>query len=226
MGRMGIIVGPSGSGKTRSVLNLNPDTTVLINVLGKDLPFKGSRRVYNEEKGNLLKISQWDEVQETIAGISDGGPEIKHIIVDDARYIMEKELFQKANVTGYGKFTEIALHFQSIIETVEHAREDLYVFFMMHDDDITNDKAIVGKKCKTVGRMVDEHYNPMEVVPVCLYCAPSFGKDGKPVYQFYTHKLRINGVEIPAKTPEDMFKEDTIPNDLDLVIRTMEEYYN
>lgn len=73
--------------------------------------------------------------------------------------------------------------------------------------------------------MVDEHYNPLEVVAICLYCSPSFGKDGKPEFKFYTHKMRLNGVEIPAKTPEDMFSEDTIPNDLNIVFKAIEEYY-
>ena len=33
------------------------------------------------------------------------------------------------------------------------------------------------------------------------------------------------GVEIPAKTPADMFEEDFIPNDLGAVVKAMNEYY-
>ena len=225
MGKMMIVVGPTGSGKTRSVKNLNPESTVIINVTNKPLPFRGSEKIFSEDKDNLLHLTAWDSIASTIQTISDEGPHIKYIIIDDARYIMEKELFQKVNVVGYSKFTEIALHFQTIMETVENARRDLIVCMMMHDDDVVNDKAIVGKKCKTVGRMVDEHYNPLEVVAICLYCSPSFGKDGKPEFKFYTHKMKLNGVEIPAKTPEDMFSEDTIPNDLNIVFKAIEEYY-
>ena len=33
-------------------------------------------------------------------------------------------------------------------------------------------------------------------------------------------------IEIPAKTPEGMFEEDFIPNDLGYVVNKMNEYYN
>jgi hypothetical protein len=32
-------------------------------------------------------------------------------------------------------------------------------------------------------------------------------------------------VEIPAKSPADMFEDDFIPNDLGLVVKAMTEYY-
>jgi hypothetical protein len=35
----------------------------------------------------------------------------------------------------------------------------------------------------------------------------------------------VGTAEIPAKTPEGMFEGDTIPNDLALVFKAMEEYY-
>jgi hypothetical protein len=33
-------------------------------------------------------------------------------------------------------------------------------------------------------------------------------------------------IEVPAKTPEGMFEDDFIPNDLGLVVRKINEYYN
>ena len=32
-------------------------------------------------------------------------------------------------------------------------------------------------------------------------------------------------IEIPAKSPDEMFEEDFIPNDLGLVVKAMNEYY-
>ena len=32
-------------------------------------------------------------------------------------------------------------------------------------------------------------------------------------------------IEIPAKSPADMFEEDFIPNDLGIVTKAMKEYY-
>jgi hypothetical protein len=50
-------------------------------------------------------------------------------------------------------------------------------------------------------------------------------KDGKPQYGFYTHTTMEKGAIIPAKSPDGMFEEDFIPNDLALVVKAMEAYY-
>lgn len=227
MGKILIVLGPTGSGKSRSIKNLNPGETIIINVLKKDLPFKGSRTSYVEGR-NMFALDKWEEVSPFITEVSGNAnaAAVKTIIIDDARFIMEKEFMKRAKEVGYTKFTEYAQHFHSIIEASEQSRNDLKVVLMLHDDDIVNDKTIVGKKCKLVGQMVEAHYNPIEVVSMCLYCAPSFDKNNEPVFQFYTQKALINGVEIPAKTPEEMFSTKTIPNDLALVFKAMEEYYN
>lgn len=226
MGKILIVLGPTGSGKSRSVKNLNPDETMVINVLKKDLPFRGSSSMYSMDKKNMVSLSDWDKITTFITNVSNGMPHIKNLIIDDARFIMEKEFMKRAKETGYTKFTELAQHFQSIIEASENARTDLKVVLIMHDDDVVNDKIIVSKKVKLVGKMVEDHYNPIEVVSICLYCKPTFDKNDKPVFQFFTQKTLIDGIEIPAKTPEEMFATETIPNDLDLVFKAIDEYYN
>lgn len=223
MGRILIVLGPSGSGKSRSVKNLNPDETLIINVLKKDLPFRGSRAMYSAEKKNIVSISDWDKVVNFL-GVVNGMTHIKQVVIDDIRFVMEKEFMKRAKEVGYAKFTELGQHFQAIIEAAENAREDLVVVLMMHDDDVVNDKIIVSKKVKLVGKLVEDHYNPIEVVPICLYCKPTFDKNDQPIFQFFTQKTLIDGVEIPAKSPEDMF-EAKMPNDLDIVIKAMKSYY-
>lgn len=225
MGKILIVLGPTGSGKSRSIKNLNPKETVVINVLKKDLPFRGSASSYMWN-ANMFALDKWDEVAPFITTLSSDVPQVKTVIIDDARFIMEKEFMKRAKEVGYTKFTEYAQHFHNIIEAAEQARQDLKVVLMLHDDDVVNDKTIVGKKAKLVGQMVEAHYNPIEVVSICLYCSPTFDKNNKPVFQFYTQKALVNGVEIPAKTPEEMFPTETIPNDLALVFKAMEEYYN
>lgn len=225
MGVNVIVLGSTGSGKSRSVINLDPDKTVIINVLNKPLPFRKSSEKFSEEKGNLLYLEDWRYITEVIDSISKEGGDINCIVIDDARYIMEKELFDRVNETGYNKFTTLAQHFQAIVKATERTRNDLAVVFMMHDDDVYDDKKMVGKKCKLSGKMIEEHYNPMEVVPICLYCQCTFDKSGNAVHEFVTRQSRINGVVIPAKTPEDMFGTAAIPNDLNLVLEAIKEYY-
>lgn len=226
MGKIIMVLGPTGSGKSRSVKNLDPKETMIINVLSKDLPFRGSRIMYSNGNKNIVTLDEWDKVTTFINNVSDKMPHVKQLIIDDARFIMEKEFMKRAKEVGYAKFTEYAQHFHSIIEAAENARDDLKIVLMMHDDDVYNDRVIVGKKIKLVGRMVEEHYNPIEVVSICLYCKPTYDKNNQPVYQFFTQKALLNGVEIPAKTPEEMFDSLTIPNDLKLVFKAIDDYYS
>ena len=137
---------------------------------------------------------------------------------------MRKEYFDRAKENGYGKFTDMALHFQNIVETCENLRSDLNVFFMLHSEPIISDNTIVGYKVATVGKMLDQQYNPVEVVPMVLFSSVQF-KDGKPQYGFYTHSVIDKGAIIPAKSPDGMFNDDFIPNDLEQVVKAMDEYY-
>ena len=138
---------------------------------------------------------------------------------------MRKEYFKTAKQTGFNKFVDMASHFQSIISTAESMREDINVFLMMHCEEVTSDNTIVGYKPSTVGKLIDNSYNPVEVVPILLFSKVKFDEKGNASYGFYTHRCMEGSVEIPAKSPDGMFEEDFIPNDLGLVVEKMKEYY-
>ena len=44
MANVSVILGKSGTGKSTSIKTLDPNETIIINVLGKRLPFKGCGR--------------------------------------------------------------------------------------------------------------------------------------------------------------------------------------
>ena len=67
--------------------------------------------------------------------------------------------------------------------------------------------------------------NPIEVVPMVLYSSVKYDDKGNATYGFYTHRTKEGSVEIPAKTPDGMFEEDFIPNDLGVVVKAMNSYY-
>ena len=220
-----MLLGKSGTGKSTSIKGLDPKETVVINVLGKRLPFKGSNSLYNKENKNLFQRDTYTEIISLVQNISDKAANVKNIILDDVIYVMRKEYFSRAKETGYNKYTELAQHFQQIISTCEKLRDDLNVFMILHSEDIQSDKTTTGYKVSTVGNLVDNCYNPLEVVPMVLYSSVKYDDKGNTQYGFYTHRCKEGVVEIPAKTPDEMFDEDFIPNDLGYVVKKMNEYY-
>lgn len=220
-----ILLGKSGAGKSSSIKGLNPKETVVLNVLGKKLPFKGSSKLYNQESKNLFRVDDYTQVINMLQGIDKNTSYVHNIIIDDAIYIMRKEYFKRAKETGYGKYTELAMHFQQIISTIESMREDINVFIILHSEDVQSDKITVGYKVSTIGQLIDNQYNPVEVVPMVLYSSIKYDDKGAATYGFYTHRFMDGMVEIPAKSPADMFTEDFIPNDLGIVVTAMKEYY-
>ena len=219
-----ILLGKSGTGKSSSIKGLNPKETVVLNVLGKKLPFKGSSKLYNLESKNLFRVDDYTQVINMLQGIDKNASYVHNIIIDDAIYIMRKEYFKRAKETGYGKYTELAMHFQQIISTIESMREDINVFIILHSEDVQSDKTTVGYKVSTIGQLIDNQYNPVEVVPMVLYSSIKYDDKGVATYGFYTHRFMDGMVEIPAKSPADMFTEDFIPNDLGIVVAAMKEY--
>ena len=225
MGNCIIVLGKSGTGKSSSIKGLDPKSTVILNVLGKKLPFKGSSTLYNSANKNLFPVNDYTQVINLIQSINEKASNIKNVVLDDAIYIMRKEYFKRAKETGYSKYTELAMHFQQIISACEAARDDLNIFLMMHSEDVQSDKTIVGYKVSTIGQLIDNQYNPVEVVPMVLYSSIKYDEKGNATYGFYTHRFMDGMIEIPAKSPADMFDSDFIPNDLGLVVKAMQDYY-
>lgn len=226
MGQVIIIAGDTGSGKSRSIKTLNPKETYVINILGKKLPFEGSSSVYNTDNKNTASTTSYNDVRNIIRDISDKRQEVKYVIVDDIGFVMTTEFFAKVTEKGYDKFTEIGLHMQQIIQAAKDTREDLKVALLFHEDFDVSDKVRIGRKIKTVGSLLDDKYNPLAVVSIALFTDVQFDKDGKAVYSFITNRVVVDRTIVPAKSPEGMFKDIKIPNDLKMVFDRVDEYYS
>ena len=149
-----MIIGDSGTGKSRSILNLNPKETFIVNVLNKPLPFKGSIEKYSTENKNTVSTTSYKEVLSIFKGIDTTAPRIKNLVIDDAEFIMTTELFNRANENGYDRFTEIGLHMQQILSYSKNVRDDLNLAFLFHEDDVFSNKIKISKKVKTIGMML------------------------------------------------------------------------
>ena len=101
------VVGKSGTGKSTSygqfpelgIKGLNPKETVVINVSGKDLPFRGWKKLYTgkvSEGGNYFESSDAVQIAKVIDYISSNRKDIKNIVIDDSQYIMAFEFMRRA----------------------------------------------------------------------------------------------------------------------------------
>tara|TARA_R110000868_G_scaffold14414_2_gene67018 strand:- start:29033 stop:29719 length:687 start_codon:yes stop_codon:yes gene_type:complete len=223
------IVGGSGTGKSTSIGNipeieisgLNPKETVLINVAGKDLPFKGGNKLYSgsvSANGNLIDTSDAKVISEAIKYISESRKDIKNIVIDDSQFIMAFEFMKKAKESGYGKFADIGVNMSKILDASKNTRKDLTIYFMWHPEKDTDGRL----KMKTVGTMIDNYLTLEGLFTVILYAKVDKGASGKMAYQFVTNQ---DG-QYPAKSPIGMFKDLYIKNDLGLVSKLIAEYYN
>jgi septin family protein len=221
-----LVVGDTGTGKSTAIQTLDSKETYIINCANKPLPFKGSGEIY-KAGSNLSEIDSSTSILSVLETINTNAAaaHIKNLIIDDSGFIMSEIYFRKSAEKGYDKFTEIAKAYQSVLSKCKSMRANLNVAIMMHDEDMVSNGIIVGKKGKTVGKLVDDQYNPLSVVTIALFTEVSFDREGKPQYNFITNRCLRTGVIIPAKSPQGMFNSLQVPNDLSAVFKDAREFY-
>ena len=201
MGIPVLILGYSGSGKTRSIKLMNPETTGVFLVEKPRLPFR--------EPFKVVKNASYQQIMTALKN-----PTMKSYVIDDSQYLLVNEFFDKANEKGYEKFTQIALNFRNLIHWVNvGCPDDVIVYFLHH---IQTDELTGRVKAKTIGKMLDEKLTVEGCFDVVMMT--EHNQDG---WWFRTH----TGGNDPVKTPEDMFQDDLIPNDLAMVDNAIREYY-
>lgn len=216
------IVGATGTGKSTSIKHLDSKETYIINTAKKELPFKGADKLYNAENKNYKEVDEITEITRLLKTISEKAPHIKNIVIEDSNYMMAFRMAEKATEVGYTKFTVMAKDMVDLFREARRLRDDLKVFYFSHPETIEDSGEIVGYKMKTSGKMLDNQIVLEGLFTVCLYTHVEEGKDGKCTYNFVTNRYK----KYPAKSPDGMFDQITIPNNLDLVAKTIDSYYN
>lgn len=214
------IAGDTGSGKSSSIQSLDPKTSYVINVAGKELPFKGSSSLYNVENKNYKDVSDPRDVLALLKTISDKAPHVKTVVIEDANYLMGFMMVDKATETGYTKFSLMAQYMKNLVQGAKELREDLTVVYMSHYEEIEDAGEIVGYKLKTAGKLIDKELKLDGLFTVVLYAVPDTEKD-KTEFVFYTNRWK----KFPAKSPMGMFKEIRVKNNLKEIVETVSNFY-
>ena len=199
MGIPVLIMGESGSGKSSSLRNFEPEEIGIFNVAGKPLPFRKKLPSFNN--------AGYDLIHNRLEN-----PTRKVYVIDDSQYLLAFEFFNRAKEVGYNKFTELALHFRNLIQTVIcNTPPDVIVYFLHHTETTSNGRT----KAKTIGKMLDDQLTVEGLFSIVLICQT----DGKS-HNFVTQSDGFT----TAKSPMEMF-DPVIDNDLKMVDTKIREYY-
>ena len=199
MGIPVLVLGESGSGKSTALRNFDPAEIGIFNVASKPLPFRKKMMVVNGAGyGTILK--------------SLSNPKLKAYAIDDSQYLLAFEFFDRAQETGYGKFTELALNFRNLIQfVIMNTPPDVIVYFLHHTE--RRDDGVL--KAKTIGKMLDEKLTVEGLFSIVLLCQARQDK-----HVFVTQSSGIS----TAKSPMDMFPGE-IDNDLKYVDTAIRDYW-
>ncbi len=200
MGVPVLILGESGSGKSASLRNFEPEEIGVFNVAGKPLPFRKKLQSVNTADYEYIK------------GIIHKSKK-KAFVIDDSQYLMCFESFARAKDTGFGKFTDFALHFYNLVQfVIQQTPDDVIVYFLHHTETDGNTGKV---KAKTMGKMLDNQLTLEGLFAIVLQCVT----DGKK----HTFITQSDG-NTTAKSPMEMFPLE-IENDLKMVDQTIRDYY-
>lgn len=225
------VVGASGTGKSTAIhaneelgiVGLDPKETIIINVAGKPLPFKGWKKFYTPFEGvtgNFLVESRADHIIKAIRYIDGNRPEVKHIVLDDAQYMMSFEFMEKALRKDWDKFNEIGKHAFDVFNAARKLREDIQFFILTHSDEVQKDFETV-RKMKTIGKMMDNIIGLEGLFLSVLYSHVEWdSKTESGHYSFVTNRTN----EYPAKSPYGLFDTINIPNDLGFVAESVNKF--
>lgn len=202
-----LILGESGQGKSRSMKNLDPAKTLLIQAIPKPLPFKNADwRVFDGKVGNIFQTDKVADIQMLIQGTKK-----KIIVIDDFQYILANDLMRRWMEVGYSKFSEIGFNGWNIITKASQLPPDVRIYILAHSTIDENGKI----KIKTPGKLLDT-YSVEGMFTLVLRTVVMDHKN------YFTTRNSGNDT---VKTPEDMFEEEAIPNDLAVVDAAIQAYY-
>lgn len=205
MGIPVLIYGKSGSGKSRSLKFFGEDEILLVNIEGKALPFRNTFKYICRSDSLDTIITQLQKMPCKTAVIDDAGYLMTH-------HFMNNHRNKKGNLS-FEMYDDIADTMYFLVQRIKkELPDDVIVYIMLHED--TNDMGET--KLRTIGRLIDNKVCLEGMVTICLRCMSDEGK--------HFFRTATDGFDI-TKTPEEMFGETEIDNNLKAVDDAIREFY-
>lgn len=209
------IMGDSGSGKTTAFRNIDPKTTMYVDCDKKGLSWKGWKKSFNENNKNYLITDKPATARAMLKKVNEepGFKHIKNIVFDTINGLMVADEMRRSKEKGYDKWQDLATCIYYLIDDALVVRPDLNVFFIAHTQTDLDDTGYKFTHIKTSGKKLDKIVVESKLNTVLLAkCV-----DGK--YLFETQSERST-----AKSPLGMFESKEIPNDINIVLKAIDEF--
>ena len=215
MSRVLGVMGESGSGKTTSMRNLDPKTTFYIDCDKKGLSWKGWRSQYNAKNQNYWQTDITQLVQTMLEKINSDEKfkKVKVVVIDTLNALMVSDEVRRMKEKGFDKWQDLAQCIWGLLDQALTLRDDLTVIFICHSQTQKEDDGYTFTRIKTSGKKLDK----LSIETKLTTVLQAEAKDGE--YIFRTHAYNST-----AKTPMGAFEDDEIPNDINEVLKALEEY--
>lgn len=205
-----LVLGSSGTGKSTSLQHLDPSKTLLIQCINKPLPFRSKDwkiKTKEDPEGNVFRT---DDPMKIVAAMTRSTHEV--VVVDDFQAAMVNILMARSEEKSYDKFSSIGKGAWEVFRAAGSLAEHRRAYIMAHTqtDDVGN------IRMKTVGKMVDQTLVPEGYFTIVLRTEVINGR--------YLFSTQTNGMDC-CKSPINMFADQHIDNDLNMVDNTITEFY-
>lgn len=199
MARLIFVLGHPGTGKSTSLRNFKKDEIGYISVTGKELPFKTD-----------IKPVVAKNTAEIASLITKSTKPV--IVIDDVNYLFTYQVFGRSQEKDqFQVFRDIGNGFYKLVEAIINKDTDQNIYLFGHIE--LNDKNLV--QLKTAGKTIRDNIAPEGLTNIVFEAINDVGE--------FVFKVRSDGSGV--KSPMDMFEADTIPNDLKVIDKQINDYY-
>lgn len=180
------------------------------------MPFKAWRSVWNNK--NSMESSDSFEILSMLRKIDKHGKHIRACFIDTVNTIMVDREMNESKKLTFDKWYDLAKDIWSMISEMSLYRKDLIIVMMFHIGLYTD---VDGKEKKTImtnGKKL-EKIKLESKLPVMLYTRINMQGEKR------NYQIETTSFNSTAKSPMDMFDVEVIPNDMSLVLKGINEYY-
>lgn len=203
MARLIFILGNPGSGKSSGLRNLKKDDVNYVTVSGKELPF-----IPDFKPVNARSIAELTEL------VKKASKPI--VVIDDLNFVFNHEVHSaKTNPDQWAVFRRIKDEFYEFVEAIITKPTEQNFYCLAHIEPNEQNLLIM----KTAGNAVRKDITPEGYTNIVLEAVNDLGE--------FVFKVKSDGsgIKSPFFGDKPMFDTKTVPNDIALVNKAINNYY-